>query len=318
MGNWFEQVHSGMGTQMTHRAFGDHAEQALLGVRAEAERLEKLLSRFMPESDISRINRSAGIKSEHISKETCEVLELAINISQLCDGFFDVTIAPLVDLWNYKNAIAQPPDAEIRRALTLVNYRRLILDDARQTAELKKSGQAIDLGGIAKGFASDQFMEVFKNHGVLSAFSNIGGNVSTLGVKPDGSPWRVGIRHPRQNGLLGAVSVTGQSVVTSGDYERYFIDKDGKRFHHILNPKTGYPAESGLISVSVITPSAMMADALSTAIFVSGFKKGLAFLKKFPLAEAILVDRELNVHVTRGLRENFQTTEGISVHNLQD
>ena len=169
------------------------------------------------------------------------------------------------------------------------------------------------MGGIGKGFASDRFMEIFQEYGVVSAFSNIGGNVSTLGSKPDGSPWRVGIRHPRLNGLIGAVEVTGKAVVTSGDYERYFFGKDGRRFHHILNPITGYPAESGLLSATVVAKSAVTADALSTAVFIAGIGKGLALLEKYPMADAVLVDEKLRVYVTQGLRRNFQASNGTNV-----
>jgi thiamine biosynthesis lipoprotein len=189
-----------------------------------------------------------------------------------------------------------------------------VLDTIQKTAGLKSPGQSVDLGGIGKGFASDRFMEIFQEYGVTSAFSNIGGNVSTLGNKPDGSPWRVGIRHPRLNGLLGAVTVTGKAVVTSGDYERYFFGRDGRRFHHILNPITGYPADSGLISVTVVTDSAMTADALSTAVFVAGLKRGLVMMEKYLRTEAVLVDEKLRVYVTQGLRQCFQASAGININ----
>jgi thiamine biosynthesis lipoprotein len=219
-------------------------------------------------------------------------------------------------LWDYKQASEPPAKNKIEGVLHLVNYKDLELDAAQRTAGLKSSGQSVDLGGIGKGFASDRFMEIFRQHGIVSAFSNIGGNVSTLGSRPDGSPWRVGIRHPRREGLLGAVAVTGKAVVTSGDYERYFIDRKGRRFHHILNPLTGYPAESGLISVTVVADSALTADALSTAVFVAGLERGLAFFSIYPQAEAILVDTRLRVYITRGLRHCFQTAAGIRANAI--
>lgn len=137
--------------------------------------------------------------------------------------------------------------------------------------------------------------------------------MSTLGSRPDGSPWRVGIRHPRREGLLGAAFVSGKAVVTSGDYERYFFDKEGKLFHHLLNPFTGYPAASGLISVTVVEDSAMTADALSTAFFVAGLERGLALLGRYPRAEAVAVDSQMRVFVTRGLRKSFQAVCGINI-----
>jgi len=307
-----ETVHTGMGTEMAHKAFGRYSAEALRAVENEAQRLERLLSRFLPESDISRINRSAGVRREKISSETYEILLRAIECSVISQGLFDITVGPLVDLWDYKRTSEPPANNKIEPVLHLVNYNDLELDAVQKKAGLKNPGQSIDLGGIGKGFASDRFMEIFEEYGITSAFSNIGGNVSTLGNKPDGSPWRVGIRHPRLNALIGAVAVTGKAVVTSGDYERYFYDKEGRRFHHILNPITGYSAESGLVSVTVVADSAMIADAVATAAFVAGLEGGLALIEKYPRTEAVLVDAKLEVYVTRGLRKCFQASAGIN------
>jgi len=311
-----EAAHTGMGTEMAHKAFGRHSVKALRAVENEAQRLERLLSRFLPESDISRINRSAGVKREKISSETYEILSHAMECSVISQGLFDITVGPLVDLWDYKHALEPPANNKIEMVLPLVNYNDLELDAVQKKAGLKNYGQSIDLGGIGKGFASDRFMGIFQEYGVTSAFSSIGGNVSTLGNKPDGSPWRVGIRHPRLNGLIGAVAVTGKAVVTSGDYERCFFDKEGRRFHHILNPITGYPAESGLVSVTVVADSAMTADALSTAVFIAGPERGLTLIERYPRTEAVLVDGKLRVFVTRGLRKCFQASAGINVNYM--
>ena len=307
-----EYLHMGMGTEMAHKAFGKHAGEALQAVAGEARRFEMLLSRFVPGSEIGRINGSAGIKREKLSPDTYKVLSQAAGFSKMFRGLFDVTIGPLADLWDFKNASAIPEEARIRQLLPLVDYSCLELDPRKKTAGLQKTGQSIDLGGIGKGFAGDRFLEIFREYGLTSAFTNIGGNVQTLGNKPDGSPWRVGIRHPRQDGrLLGAVSVTGKAVVTSGDYERYFIDREGKRHHHLLDPVTGHPAESGLISVTVTADSGMTADALSTAMFVGGMEKGLGLLGQIPEAEAVLVDEGLQVYITQGLKDQFQAAAGI-------
>ena len=182
------------------------------------------------------------------------------------------------------------------------------------TAGLRNGGQSVDLGGIGKGFAGDRIREVFKGFGISSAYSNLGGNVVTVGAKPDGSSWQIGIQHPRQeNSLIGSVSVVNQTVVTSGDYQRCFTDSQGKRHHHILDPTTGYPAESGLISVSIVTEESFAADPLATILFVAGMEKGLEFLRSFPQTEAILVDSDLQVYVTQGLRYRFQADKGIEV-----
>jgi FAD:protein FMN transferase len=300
---------------MTHKAFGVHAEECLEAVRTEVARLERLLSRFLPESDISRVNAAAGRRSERISRETYDLLSKAVELSDRYLGSFDVTVGPLITLWHSaKEARAEPDEARIGQILPLVDYRAVTLDPRETTAGLRNSGQCLDPGGIGKGFAGDKILEVFRRFGIPSAYSNLGGNVVTVGARPDGSPWRIGIQHPRdENGLLGSVSVVSETVVTSGDYQRYFTDGRGKRHHHILDPTTGYPAQAGLISVSVVSESSVEADVLSTALFVAGMEKGLAFLRGDRQTEAILVDSVLNVYLTRGLRDRFQAAKGIAV-----
>jgi len=310
-----QTTHSAMGTVMTHRVFGEYAEECLAAVCEEVRHLEGLLSRFLSESEISRINRSAGIESEPVSFSTYQVLAKAVEFSRNCPGRFDVTIAPLVALWHIaRETLAQPPESAIQQALPLVDYRALVLDPGQMTAGLRHAGQSIDLGGIGKGYAGDRILEVFKQYGVLSAYSNLGGNVVTFGAKPDGTPWRVGIQHPRrQDSLIGSVSVAGHTVVTSGDYQRCYTDRQGKNRHHILNPATGYPAESGLVSVSIVSQNSLAADALSTTLFVAGMEKGLESLKKFPHTEAIFVDAGLRVYITPGLRYRFRADRGVGV-----
>lgn len=308
----------GMGTEITHCVFGEHAKEALRAVEDEAVQLESLLSCFEPGSEISRINRAAGVRSEPVSPATFEVLAQAAEFSKQCQGLFDVTIGPLVRLWNYKSSTEVPEEARIKQLLPLVGYDHLILNPRAQTAALRIEGQSLDLGGIGKGYASDRFLKTFRSFGISSAFTNIGGGVAVLGRKPDGALWSVGIRHPRQEqGLIGAVSVDGKAVVTSGDYQRYFIDRGGKRRHHILDPRTGFPAESGLISATVVANSATAADALSTILFVAGMEKGLEILRLFPGAGAILVDANLRIYVTANLAELFQTNKGVTAIILE-
>jgi thiamine biosynthesis lipoprotein len=310
-----QTTHCAMGTVMTHKAFGLYAEDSLAAVCREVAWIEGLLSRFLPDSEISRVNGSAGIRSEKVSLETYDALSKAVEFSRCFPGCFDVTIKPLVTLWHTaKESLTQPDEPSIKQVLPLVNYRDLILDPREITAGLRNGGQSVDLGGIGKGFAGDRILEVFKEFGISSAYSNLGGNVVTLGTKPDGNPWQIGIQHPRQeNSLIGSVSVVNQTVVTSGDYQRYFTDSQGKSHHHIRDPTTGYPAESGLISVSIVTEKSFAADPLSTIVFVAGMEKGLAFLRSFPETEAILVDSDLQVYVTQGLRYRFQAAEDIEV-----
>jgi thiamine biosynthesis lipoprotein len=310
-----ETTQHAMGTVMTHRAFGPYAEDCLDAVRREVERIEGLLSRFLPDSDIHRLNASAGIKREKVSYEAFEVLSKAVEFSRYCQGCFDVTIEPLVRLWNIRQEpFVEPDKFSIMQVLPLVNFRDLLLDPWEMTATLRYTGQSVDLGGIGKGYTADRIMAIFNEYDINSAYSNLGGNVVTRGAKPDGSPWRIGIQHPRQEDqLIGAVSVVNQTVVTSGDYQRCVIGSQGEWHHHILNPLTGYPADSGLISVSIVTQNSLAADALSTMLFVAGMEKGLKFLKSFSQTEAIFVDAELRISITSGLQYRFQADQGIEV-----
>lgn len=313
-----QKTHPAMGTIMTHKAFGTHAVDCLEAVGAEVSRVEDLLSRFIASSDVGRINRSAGVRCEQVSFETMEVLLKAVDFSRKCPGCFDITIAPLVSLWKNSQASSSAPELElILAAQKLVDYRDLSLDPVEMTAGLTCANQSIDLGGIGKGYAGDLILEVYRAYGIESAYSNLGGNVVTVGLKPNGSPWLIGIQNPRQEEkIVGTVAVENRAVVTSGDYQRFYIDRQGRRRHHILNPETGYPAESGLTSVTVVSPQSIEADALSTILFVAGIEKGRTYLKKFPQVEAIFIDTDLKVSITAGLEYRFLANDGIGVQIL--
>lgn len=313
-----ESMTLGMGTVITHMVFGKRAQEALAAAEAETVRLELLLSRFLPGSDIRSLNDMAGRGPVKVSEETLEVLSCALDYSRITGGAFDVTVGPLVTLWNVlKRTTIPPSESEIKSVLPLVGSTGLVLNDPIESAALDKKDQSVDLGGIGKGYAADKVIGIFKNLGITSAYTNFGGNVATIGTKPDGSLWRVGIQHPRRtNGLIGTVSVAGKSVVTSGDYQRCFTAKDGKQYHHILDPRTGYPAESSLIGVSIVADSSMEADALSTAMFVMGMEKGTQILKAFPGAEAILISADMSVYHTEGLKDSFSTADDINRVNM--
>ena len=308
----------GLNTVIWHSVFGENAEAALQSAKNEIIRLEALLSRYIPDSEINRINHSAGTRAVKISDCTYEVLTKAYAFSELCQGCFDVTIGPLVDLWRYSKSISVRPDeTRIAENLALVNYQDLILDPIKKTAALRRAGQSIDLGGIGKGYAADQVLRILMKNGIKSAFTNFGGNVAAIGSKPDQSAWRIGIQHPRlENKLIGAVSVVNKSVVTSGDYQRNFTDQHGRKFHHILDPKTGYPSQSGLASVTVIADSAMAADALSTILFLTGITRGQEILKALPGTNAVFIDLNCVVYVTEGLKDFFQVDQGIEMRIL--
>ena len=303
-------THPAMGTVMTHQSYGENSEDCLTTIRMEIERLEAMLSRFRPHSDISRINQNAGCNAVTINDETMQILLAAQQTANTWTQAFDITITPLVNLWRTAAASQTPPARKaIQEAMQLVDHQDLRLHPACNQAGLRKTGQCLDLGGIAKGYAANRLRDCWCAFNIHSAFSNLGGNVIAHGCKPDGSPWRIGIQHPRmEQHLLGAVTIENEAVVTSGDYQRYFIGKDGQRYHHIIDPQTGRPSRSDLISVTVITPDAMLADTLSTLLFISGMYKGVEILKNYPECEAILVDQNLKTYISKGLCDRFTPT----------
>ena len=304
-----------MGTVMAYRIYGAHAPACLETVAGEIARLERLLSRFDADSEIGRINRTAGQRSEAISFTTMQMLRQALELCAECPGYFDPTIGPLVALWNIgRGSFAAPDAAAIRQALDLVDYRDLLLDPAQGTAGLRRSGQSLDLGGIGKGFASDQVMSIFQEFDVRSAYANLGGNVTAWGGRPDGLPWQVGIQHPRDpKGLIGAVAVRDGMVVTSGDYQRFATDPQGRRFHHILDPSSGLPAETDLLSVTVAAESGVRADAYATSLFIAGKAGAERLLREHPEIEAVLVGQSGQAYVTEGLAGRFQPAQGVKV-----
>ena len=316
----FQTTHQAMGTIMMHKAFGEDAELCLAAICEEIDALEMLMSRFIPESEISRINESSGLGEPiPVSQPVLDVLMQSAELSGRCRGLFDVTVGPLVELWARSRQTSAPPSSgSIESILPLINHHDLMVDPYQQTARLRLSGQAIDLGGIGKGFAGDKVMALYRAFGIESAYSNIGGNVVVIGAKPDGSPWQIGVQHPRQpQEVMGALAVTDRSVVTSGDYQRSYLSSTDHKYHHILDPRTGYPAESELISVTIVTEQAIIADSLSTTLFIAGEEGAMAILRGFPGVEAVLINRELEVLITSGLNGCFHPQTNIRIRELK-
>ncbi len=311
-------AYPGMGTLISYTVYGGNAGRAVRAAKRETERLENLLSRFRPDSDIGRLNSSAGEKAVKVRGETFEVLTRAVLCAERSGGRFDPTVGPLAGLWKTSIRAGKTPDeGAVNAVMQLVGYRALRLDARRKTAGLERKGQSVDLGGIGKGYAADRIVRIFREYGIASAFINFGGNVAAAGARPDGSPWRIGIRHPRTaDSLIGMVAVVDKSVVTSGDDQQYFTASDGRRYHHIVDPVTGRPSETGLVSVTIAADSSADADALSTAVYVSGLEQGLAILARYPGAQAVCVDNNLNVYVTKGLEGSFQAAGDIKINYI--
>jgi len=296
-----------MGTIITVKAYGKNADKAADKVFKRISELEEILTVNDTGSEIDDLNDMAGIVEVKLSSDSLYVLNKAKEYAELSEGAFDVTIGPLVKAWNIGTDNPRVPlKDEIDELLKLVDFRDLKIDNANHTAYLARRGQMVDLGGIAKGYAGDEAIKVLKENGIESALVNLGGNVVVLGSKPDGNLWTVGIQNPREAAgkYLGTISVRDKAVVSSGDYERYFM-KDGVRYHHILDPRTGYPADSGLISTTIIADSAIDADALSTSVFVLGLENGMKLVESLDGVEAVFVTEDKKVYVTEGLKDIF-------------
>lgn len=283
-------------------------EDALLSAEAEIKRIDALLNRGNENSEIYQINNK---KTAEVSSETAELIKTAVGISEKTNGAFDITTAPVTDLWGfYGGNFRVPTESELKTALDGVGYEKIQLN-GRNVAMSENT--SIDLGGIGKGYASDRVMEVLKNNNVKSAVISLGGNVRTLGKKPNGQAWKIGITDPMDKSqIFGTVSVTDSAVVTSGGYQRYF-EADGVTYHHIIDPDTGRSAQSGLASVTVIAKSGTIADGLSTALFVMGLDKSAEFWREDGGFEAVFVDDNGEIYVTAGIADTFSSDKNYSV-----
>jgi thiamine biosynthesis lipoprotein len=301
----YQYYHVTMDTQVELLFFersSRSAEQVSNAVFAEMERLENIFSRSLPESEISLINRSAGVEAVPVGHEMLSVANQANYYAQLSEGAFDPTIAPLIDLWGFLGQTYRvPSEAEIRAVLPLVNYSLVQIGNSRQsTIYLPEKKMALELGGIAKGYIIDRALDILIAAGVEHAYINAGGDIGLLGSKPGGTPWQIGVRHPREdNKIIAVLPVIGGAVVTSGDYQRAFVEK-GIHYHHLLNSRSGMPARD-LASVTIYAATALEADALSTTVFLLGPVKGLALIEEMPGVEGILITPAMEILISDGL-----------------
>lgn len=296
-----------MGTVVTARVYGDNANKAIDEVMGRITQLENMMTINAPGSEIDRLNSNSGSSSVKLSKESLYVIKTATKFASLSNGAFDITVGPLVKAWGiFTDHPTVPTQNKINNLLKLVNYKDIDIDENNMTGRLVNTGESIDLGGIAKGYAGDEAISIYKKYGIKSAYINLGGNVVVLGNKPDGTKWKIGVQNPRAaNGAyIGILSISDKAIVTSGDYERFF-EKDNKRYHHILDPKTGYPADSGLIGISIIADKSIDADALSTSAFVLGLENGMKLIESLKGVEAVFITADKKVYITSGLKNVF-------------
>jgi FAD:protein FMN transferase len=266
----------------------------------EISRIENVMSEWREGTPVSQINRKAGLEAVKVPDELFHVITAAQKVSELSEGAFDISWAAMRGVWKFsKGSEKVPTPDEIRKTRPLIDYRNIQLDEAKKTVFLKKPGMAIGLGGIAKGYAVDRAMQILVDHGIRNAIIKAGGDMRVQGTD-DGRPWMIGIRHPRdKNKLVARLPLTNISISTSGDYEHYFV-KDGILYHHIIDPKTGYPARN-CQSVTILAPDTLTSDTLSTTVFVLGPEKGMKLIQSLPGIEGLIVDRQGQVHHSSGI-----------------
>ncbi len=307
----YERSEFVLGTIVSIRLFEDGSETILDQVFNRMVEIENKMSFNSSISEVIKVNEAAGVKAVSVSKDTFQVVEASLEFASKSDGKFDLTIGPLVKLWGIGSENASVPSESDRlRSVKLTNWNDVELNKINHSIHLKNIGMEIDLGAIAKGYASDEVVRILNENNISRAIINLGGNVYALGEKEDESPWKIGIQNPfsTRGEYIGIVSLTNKSVVTSGIYERYF-EQGGVQYHHILDTTTGFPITNELVSVTVISQSSINADALSTILFALGVEDGIKFLEKnYPEVDAVFITQDKNVYV-KGLENNIEWTD---------
>lgn len=298
-----------MDTYMSLTAYGSNAEESVMQAVHEIQRLDNMFSVGNNSSDVTILN---NIGSSDVSDETKYLIETSIKISDLTNGCFDITIYPVMELWGFTDKNYKvPSESELNEILSHVDYNNIHISGNEIVLD---NSARIDFGGIAKGYTSGRVIQLLREHGIEHAIINLGGNVQTLGRKPDGSQWRVAIQSPESdNEYIGILNTSDKAVITSGGYERYFED-NGNTYHHIIDPETGYPSDSNLTSVTIICDDGTIADAFSTSLFIMGLEKAVEFYKSSDIDfDMILLDKDNNIYITENIQDTFNTSYNYNV-----
>lgn len=303
-----KRVQMQMGTLVSITAVAGNeavAQAAATAGFAEIRRLEELLSTWISTSELSQVNASAGVKPVHVSTETMAVVQRAVQVAEMTDGGFNIAIGPAVDAWSVTDGQRIPTESELNTLRPLVDLQAAHVNLREQTIFLEKAGMRIDVGGIGKGYAADQAIEALRRAGAIAGVVALSGDIKTFGRLPGGKMFSIGIQHPRKDGsVLAWIDLQDEAISTAGDYERFF-EREGVRYHHILDPRTLQPARS-CQSVTVVAHEGIWADGLDTGIFVMGTESGMRLVEALPDVEAIIVDHEGHVHVSSGLRDRIR------------
>lgn len=300
-------------TIISLKIYDNISETQLNAAENKITQLESLLSVTSETSDVTNLNQNSGLEVS-ISEDTLKVLDTANQVSDLTDGALDISVYPLVKLWGFTTSENHVPNQnQINQALQKVDYTKIQFDKNKKTARLGVDTQ-IDLGAVAKGYISEQLKDFLKQNNIKSAVLSFGGNIQTIGTK-NGEPWKIGIKYPLTNESFAVLQEEEIAVVTSATDQRYF-EQDGKMYHHIIDPKTGYPVQNGTFSATVICDSGTKADALSTALFVMGIEKAKKLYQNSSDFEFVILDDNNNVYVTSGLKDKFSLTEQYKKLNI--
>ena len=299
-----------MGTTVTVTLYDSNDSKILDKVFNKVKELESTLSINENGTLVDEINENAGINPVKVDDDTYNLIEKGLEYSNLSNGLFDISVGPIVKLWSIGLPEARVPSLEeIQAKLPLVNYKDVELNNSDKTVYLKNKGMMLDLGGIAKGYTADVISSILTDEGVESAIINLGGNIFTHGKKVNGSDWKIGIQDPfsERGGIIGTLTTSNKSVVTSGIYERY-IEEDGVRYHHILNPSTGYPYDNEIAGITIVSDKSIDGDALSTSVFAMGVEEGMKFVNSQSGIDAIFVTKDNKIYLTNEVKNIFELT----------
>lgn len=298
-------------TIVTVKIYDERADQKQFkDIENLLKEIDSRLNRTKDTSELAKIHAASGKQAVAVTPESYDLIVKSLDYAKRTEGRFDPTVGPIVDLWNigHENAKVPNPD-KLAQTLKLVDYKDVTLNPDKHEIKLNREGMELDMGSVGKGYAADVIADYLRTNGFQSAIIDLGGNIFAVGSKPGGSDWTIGVQDPDESrgNQIGKMRVTDKTIVTSGVYERYFVE-NGKHYHHILDPANGYPVDNGLSSVTIVTNNSTDADALSTSLFALGVEKGLKFVEADPNIEAIFITTDHKVYVTSGIKKIFELT----------
>jgi len=311
---YYEKSNIVMDTAVTLSANGEKSKEAVEESFKKLDEINEMASASISTSDVYKINSSSGKNYVKVHPEILKMIETSIKYSKLSDGAWDITLGPIINLWGIGTDNERlPSDEEIKAKLPLVGYEKISINENDSSVMLQKERMAIDLGGIAKGFAADEVLKIYKKYNIKNGLINLGASsIYALGKNKDNNEWSVGIKHPRSEDpsvYMGIIKLSNGSLSTSGDYERCFI-KDNRRYHHIIDPKTGYPVNNGVMSDTIVidgdTPeNGMLSDLLTTTVFTLGQEKGLKLIDSLPGVFCEITTSDYKVYTSEGFKERI-------------